>query len=60
MSQISQENTWVGVSFEDNFIKKRFQHRFFPVKFAKIFKNTLIDRISPVLVTAAGLEPTTT
>ena len=26
-----------------NFIKKRFQHRCFPVKFAKIFKNIYLE-----------------
>ena len=44
--QISQENTCVGVSlikFVKNFIKKRLQHRCFPVKFAKFFKNTYFE-----------------
>ena len=34
ISQISQESTRAGVSFY-NFIKKRLQHRCFPVKFVK-------------------------
>ena len=51
------ENTCVGVSFFNigkglktfNFIKKRFQQRCFPVKFAKSFK-TLLHRAPPVAV----------
>ena len=40
--QISQENTCVGVSFQQkscNFIKKRLQQSCFPVKFTKILKS---------------------
>ena len=51
ISQISQENTCVGVSFFNNvagpqactFIKKRLQHRCFSAKFAKFFKNTYFE-----------------
>ena len=46
ISQTSQENTCVGVSFLKsyrpegyNFIKQRLQHRCFPVNFAKFLKN---------------------
>ena len=31
-----------------NFIKKRLQHKFFSVKFAKLFKNTFFYRTPPV------------
>ena len=31
-----------------NFIKKRLQYRCYPVKFAKIFKNTFFYRTPPV------------
>ena len=44
--KISHENTSVGVFFQkvtgpqiSNFIKKRLQHRFFPVKLAKILRT---------------------
>ena len=43
--QISQENTYVGMSlikFVKNFIKKRLQHRFFPVKFAKFLRTPIL------------------
>ena len=45
ISQISQKNTYVGVSFyhECNFIKKIVQHRCFPVKFEKTFKTSVND-----------------
>ena len=53
--QISQGGTCVGVFFikvagpqNCNFIKKRLQCRFFPVKIAKNFKNILFYRTSPV------------
>ena len=46
-SQISQEKSSVGVSFQENylsekvcnFIKKRLQHRCFPVKFSKFLRK---------------------
>ena len=53
--QISQGGTCVGVFFikvagpqNCNFIKKRLQCRFFPVKIVKNFKNILFYRTSPV------------
>ena len=46
ISQISQENTCVGVFFSNvaglkacTFVKKRLQHRCFPVKFAKYLRT---------------------
>ena len=42
ISGISQENTCAGVG---NFIKKRLQHRCFPVKFAKFLKTPLLKNI---------------
>ena len=58
--QILQESTCVGVFFNKvtgpqncNFIKKRLQHRFLPVKFANFFKNTLFYRTSPVAASAS-------
>ena len=39
--QISQENTYVVVPQVCNFIKKRLQHRCFPVKFAKFLRTSL-------------------
>ena len=36
ISQNSQENTFGGFSF----LKKRLQHKYFPVNFVKFFKNT--------------------
>ena len=48
ISQISQENTCVGVLFGNvaglkacNFVKKRLQHRSFPVKFAEFLRTLL-------------------
>ena len=52
---ILQENTCVEVSFEVsfvevlkacNFIKKRLQHRNFPVKFAKFLRTSILKNIS--------------
>ena len=47
ISQISQENTCVGVFFSNvaalkacNFVNKRLQHRYFPVKFAKFLRTS--------------------
>ena len=46
VSQISQENTIIGVSFYKtcrlkvcNFVQKRLQQRYFPVKFAKLLRT---------------------
>ena len=36
-----------------NFIQKRPQQRFFPVKFVKIFKNNLFYRLSPAAASAS-------
>ena len=48
-SKISQDNTWAGVFFNKganlkacNFIKKRLQHRRFPVKFPNILKTSFL------------------
>ena len=44
ISQISQENICVGVSFNKVAgLKKRLQQRCFPVKFCEIFKNTYFE-----------------
>ena len=44
ISQISQENICVGVSFKKVAgPKKRLQQRCFPVKFREIFKNTYFE-----------------
>ena len=52
MSQISQKNTCVGVSFYEscnpqvcNFIKKRLQHTYFPVKIGKFFRAPILENI---------------
>ena len=43
ISQISQENTCVGVSFRPaTLFKKRLQHWCFPVKFPKFLKTTIL------------------
>ena len=45
ISQISQENTWIGVFFDKvevlqsaSFLRKRLQHKCFPVNFAKLLR----------------------
>ena len=50
VSQISPENTCVGVCFQYglqtcNSIKKRLQHRCFPVKFAKFLRTPILKSI---------------
>ena len=51
ISQISSENTCVGVSFnkvaglQANFIKKRLQHRCFLVKFTKFLRTSFLKNI---------------
>ena len=47
ISQISQKNTCVGISgFQAyKFIKKRHQHRCFPVKFAKFLRAPILKNI---------------
>ena len=68
--QISQESTYVGVSFNKvaglnawNFTKKRLQHRCFPVKFDfhrktpeehLILKNTFLYRTPPLAASGNG------
>ena len=65
--QISQERTCVGVFFNkvagpqnSNFIKKKFLHRFFPVKFAKFSRTHCFrDHLQRLLLTVSGLQPAT-
>ena len=52
ISQISQENIFVGVSFNKieglktwNFIKKRLQDRCFPLKFARFLRTLILKKI---------------
>ena len=52
ISQISQENVFVGVSFNKieglktwNFIKKRLQDRCFPLKFARFLRTLILKKI---------------
>ena len=52
ISQYSQENTCVGVSFNklagpqaDNFIKKRLQYRCFPLNITKFFRTLILKSI---------------
>ena len=53
MSQISQENTCDGVSFEQSYkssglelyFKKRLQHRYFLVKFTKLLRTHTLKNI---------------
>ena len=52
ISQISQENVFVGVSFNKieglktwNFIKKRLQGRCFPLKFARFLRTLILKKI---------------
>ena len=61
--QISQQSTCVGVFFNkvadpqnSNFIKKRLQHRFFLVKFAKFCFANHLQRL---LLTVSGFQPAT-
>ena len=53
VSQISQENTFAAVPFNKvtglkawNFIKKKLQHRCFPVKFAKCLRTYFLQNTS--------------
>ena len=53
-------NTCVGVSsikFIKNFIKKRLQHRCFPVKFAKYLKTPISKNINERLLLSIDLVP---
>ena len=57
ISQISKENTCVEVFFNKvaglqacNFIKKILQYRYFPVKFAKLFKTPILKNICELLL----------
>ena len=49
ISEISQENTCIGVSSSGlktcNFIKKRLEHSYFPVKFANCLKTPFLKNI---------------
>ena len=54
------EKTCVGVFFNkvagpqnSNFIEKRLQQRFFPVKFAKFLRTTCLNRLSPAAASAS-------
>ena len=47
--KIPQKNTCVGVCFF-NFIRKRLQHRCFPVKFAKFLGRTILKNICECLL----------
>ena len=43
-----------------NFIKKRLQHRFFPVKFAKFLRTSCFtDHLQRLLLTVSGFQPAT-
>ena len=58
--QISQENTSVVMSlikFVKNFIKKRLQHRCFPVKFAKLLRTHISKNIYERLLLSIDLFP---
>ena len=47
--QYSQENTCVGaslVSLSVNFIKKKLQHRYFPVNMTKFLRRPILKNIS--------------
>ena len=59
ISQTSQENFCAGVSFWPvyNFIKKRLQHRCFPVKFAKFLRTSIFtEHLRWLLLYFANLE----
>ena len=47
ISQNAQENICVGISFLIVSLKKRFGHRFFPVKFATVLRAAFL-RTTPV------------
>ena len=65
--QISHESTCVGVFFNkvaglqhSNFIKKRLQHRFFPVKIAKFLRTLYFtDYLQQLPLTVSGFQPAT-
>ena len=65
--QISQESTFVRISFNkvadpqnSNIIKKRFQHRYFPVKFAKFLRTPCFtDHLPWLLLTVSGFQSAT-
>ena len=47
-------------NYNYNFIKMRFQHRFFPVKFAKTSKTPLFtEHLQRLLLTVSGFQPAT-
>ena len=45
ISQNSQKNTYVGVSFLINIFKKRLQHKCFPVNFVKFLRIFFIEHL---------------
>ena len=65
--KISQENASVGVFLHkvvgpqiSKLIKKRLQHRFFPVKFAKILRTPCFtDCLQQLLLLVEGFQPAT-
>ena len=65
--QISQESTCVAVFSNkvagpqnSNFIKKRLQHRFFPVKFANFLRTPCFrDHLQRLLVADSGFQSAT-
>ena len=65
--QISQESTCVEVFFNKiagsqncNFIKRRLQHRYFPVKFAKFLRTpSFTEHLQWLLLTVSGFQPAT-
>ena len=48
--QNSQENTYVGLFSACNFIKKRFQHSFFPVNIATFLRTPILKNICKQLL----------
>ena len=65
--RILQESTYVGVFFNknagpqnSNFIKKRLQHRFSPIKFANFLRTPCFtDHLQRVLLAVSGFQPAT-
>ena len=65
--QISKESTCVGVFLNkiadpqnSKLIKKRIQHRLFPVKFAKCLRTLCFrDHLQRLLLTVSGFQPAT-
>ena len=65
--QISEKSTCVGVFFHKvvgpqncNFIRKRFQSRFFPVKFAKFLRaHCFTEHLQWLILEVSGVQPAT-